>query len=61
MEANRGVLKENEAAILRRAERLMMWAMCGVKLVDKRNTEKLIDMLGFKKEVDKLTRENNMS
>ena len=38
-------LRENEIAILRRAERSMVRAMCSVKLVDKRNTEELIDML----------------
>ena len=30
-------LKENEVAILRRAKRSMVRAMCSVKLVDKRN------------------------
>ena len=32
-------LRENEVAILRRAERPMVRAMCGVKLVVKRNTK----------------------
>ena len=41
-------LRENKAAILRRVERSMVRAMCGVKLVDKRNTEELMDMLGLK-------------
>ena len=37
-------LRENEMAILRRAER----AMCGVKRVEKRNTAELMDMLGLR-------------
>ena len=41
-------LRENEVAILRRAEKFMVRAMCGVKLVDKRNTMELVDMLGLK-------------
>ena len=48
-------LRENEVAILR-AERSMVRAMCGVKLVDKRNTVELMDMLGLKKAEDKLAR-----
>ena len=34
-------------AILRRAERAMLRAMCGVKLAEKRSTTKLMDMLGL--------------
>ena len=36
----------------------MVRAICGVKLVDKRNTEEWMDMLGLKKAEDKLEREN---
>ena len=39
-------LRENKVDILRRAERSMVRAMYGVKLVDKRNIEELMDMLG---------------
>ena len=53
-------LRENEVVILRTAERSMVMAMCGVKLVDKKNTEKLMDMLGLKEAVDKLARVNGM-
>ena len=53
-------LKENEVAILRRAERYMSRAMCGVKLMDKRNTEELMDMLGLKEGADKLAKINGM-
>ena len=52
-------LRENKIAILRR-ERLMVRMMCGVKLVDKRNTEELMDMLGLKEAADKLTRVNGV-
>ena len=51
-------LRENEGAILRIAERSMVRAMCGVKLVDKRNTLELIDILGLKEAEDKLARAN---
>ena len=47
-------LKENEEAILRKAERSMVSAICSVKLVDKRNIEELMDMLGLKESADKL-------
>ena len=53
-------LRENEEAILRRAERSMVRAMCDVKLVDKRNTEELMDMLGLKEASNKLARANGM-
>ena len=47
-------MRENKATILRRAERSMVRAMCCVKLVDKRNTEELMEMLGLKEAADKL-------
>ena len=53
-------LRENEEAILRRAERSMVRAMCHVKLVDKRNTVELMDMLELKEAADKLAKENGM-
>ena len=34
--------------ILRRTETAMIRAMCGVKLLDRRNCEELMDMLGIK-------------
>ena len=51
-------LRENKAAILRRAERSMVRVMCGVKLEDKRNTEELMDMLGLKEAANNLARAN---
>ena len=52
--------RENEVAILRKAKRSIVRAICSVKLVDKRNTEELMDMLGLKKAADKLARANGM-
>ena len=40
-------LSENEMAILRRTERIMVRAMCGVTLMDKKRTEDLMEMLGL--------------
>ena len=51
---------EKKVAISRRAERSMVRVTSSVKLVDKRNTEELIDMLGLKKAADKLARANGM-
>ena len=53
-------LRENEVAMLRRAQRSMVRVMCSVKLVDKKNTEDLIDILGLKKAADKLAKVNGM-
>ena len=44
-------LRKNEVAILRRAERSMVRVMCSLNLVDKRNTEKLMDMLELKQQI----------
>ena len=46
--------------ILRRAKRFMVRAMCSVKVVDKRNTEMLMDMLELKDAADKLVRANGV-
>ena len=51
-------LRENEVAILRRTERAMIRAMCGVKLMDKKNTEELMVMLKLKETIDKLAKAN---
>ena len=53
-------LRENEVAILRGAERAMVRAMCSVKLVNKRNTEELTNMLELKEVADKLARVNGV-
>ena len=44
-------LRENEIAILRRTERAMVGAMCGAKLMEKKRTEDLIEMLRLKETV----------
>ena len=38
-------LKENENAVLKRVERVMMRAMCGQKIIDKKTEEKM-NLLG---------------
>ena len=53
-------LRENEVAVFRRAERSMVRAMCGVQLVDKRNTEDLMDILGLKEAANKPAKANGM-
>ena len=53
-------LRENEIAILRRAERSMVRVMRSVKLVDKKNTVELMDVLGLKEAADKLAKVNGM-
>ena len=54
------VFERNEIGILRREERSMVRAMCGVKLMDKRHTKELMDMLGLKKAPDMLARANGV-
>ena len=49
-------LKENEKAILRRAER----ATCGQKIVDWKATEEQMDMLGLKETIDQLATVNGV-
>ena len=41
-------LREKETVILRRTERTMIRAMCGVKLLDRRNNEELMGHVGHK-------------
>ena len=53
-------LRENEMLILRRTERSMVRSMCGVKLVDRKNTEELMKMLGLKETLDKMAKANGI-
>ena len=53
-------LRKNEMAILRRAERAMVKAMCGVKPVEKRNTAELMDMPGLRETNDVLAKANGV-
>ena len=46
--------RENEMIILRRTERAIVGSMCGVKLVDRKNTEELMKMLDLKETLDKM-------
>ena len=39
--------RENEIAILRRTEKAMMRAMCVVKMIEKRRSQKLMGLLGL--------------
>ena len=42
--------------ILRRTERAMIRAMCGVKLLDPRNSQELMDMFGIKESLDRMAK-----
>ena len=53
-------LRENEMVVLRRTERAMVRSMCGVKLVDRKNTEELMKMLGLKETLDKMAKGNGV-
>ena len=47
-------------AILRRTERAMVRSMCGVKLVDRRKMEDLMEMLGLKETLDSMAKANGV-
>ena len=51
-------LKENEKATTWRKERAIMKAMYCRKVVDRKTTEKQMDMLGLKKTIDRLATAN---
>ena len=53
-------LKENEMGILRRTERSMVRSMCGVKLMDRKNMEELMEMLGLKETLDRMAKANGV-
>ena len=53
-------LRENEMMILRKTERAMAILMCGVKLVNGKNTEDLMKMLGLKETLDKTAQANGV-
>ena len=50
-------LRENEM-IISRTERAMVRSMCGVKLVNGKNTKGLMKMLGLKETLDKMAQAN---
>ena len=47
-------------AILRRTERAMVRSKSGAKLVDRKNMEKLMEMLGLKKTLDRMAKANGV-
>ena len=53
-------LRESEMAILRRTEKAMVRSMCGVKLMDRKNMEELIEMLGLKKTLHRMAKANGV-
>ena len=53
-------LRESEMAILRRTERAMARAMCGVKLMEKKRSEDLMAMLGIEETMDQLAKANGV-
>ena len=52
--------RENEMAILRRTERAMVRAICGSKLMEKKKTEDLMEMLGLKETVVQMAKANGV-
>ena len=53
-------LRENEMAILRRTEKAMMKATCGVKIIEKRRSQELLSLQGIKDTLDGLARESGV-
>ena len=53
-------LKESEIGILRRTERSMVGAMCGVQLKDRKGSMDLMFMLGLKETMDQLAMPNTV-
>ena len=53
-------LRENEMAILRRTERAMVRVLCGAKLMEKKITEDLMEMLGLKETAVQMAKGNGV-
>ena len=53
-------LREIDMAVLRRTERAMVRSMCGVKLVDSKKMEELMEMLGLKETLDRMAKANGV-
>ena len=53
-------LKKNEIAILKRFEKAMIRAMCGVKLTENKSSEELMELLGLEETLDRLAKANGM-
>ena len=53
-------LRENEMAVLRKTERAIVRAMCGAKLMEKKRTEDLMEMLGLKETAVQIAKANGV-
>ena len=53
-------LRESETTILRRTKRAMVRSMCGVKLVDRKKMEDLMEMLGLKETLYRMAKANGV-
>ena len=53
-------LKENEMGVLRRTERSIVRAMCGVQLKDRKRSTELTYMLDLKETIDQLAMANSV-
>ena len=53
-------LRESEVAILRRTERALVRSMCGVKLVDRKIMEELMEIWGLKETLDRMAKANGV-
>ena len=53
-------LRENEMAVLRRTKRAMVRAMFGAKLMEKKRTEDLVEMLGLKETAVRMANANEV-
>ena len=53
-------LREKETVILRRTETAMIRAMCGMKLLGRRNSEELTDMLSIKESLDRMAKASSI-
>ena len=53
-------LRETEMGLWRRIERAMVRSMYGVKLVDRKKMEELMEMLGLKETLDRMATANGV-
>ena len=53
-------LRESGMVILRKTEIAMVRSMCGVKLVDRKDMEELMEMLDLKETLDKMAKANGV-
>ena len=58
--SERWCLRETEMASLKRTERAMMRSMCGVKLVDRKKMDDLMEMLDLKDTMDRMAKANGV-